>query len=161
MISVRLATEADAAEIADQYAALHRDQWASGEPPHGEREPDWLSEVRQALADPATRIFVAEADGAVIGTARIEFAERPYFRIVDVRRVFVRAEWRRRGVAGQLMRAAEEAAVAGGAREARLTVVTENEPAITFYRHRGYGDFAIRLRKRLPIPPHGPGAGAD
>jgi GNAT superfamily N-acetyltransferase len=150
VITIRLAREADASAIADQYAALHRDQWASGEPPHGDHEPDWLSEVRAALADPATRLFVAEADGSVIGTARIEFAERPYFRIADVRRVFVRAEWRRQGVAGQLMRAVEEAAVAGGAREARLTVVTENDPAITFYRNRGYGDFAIRLRKRLP-----------
>lgn len=153
MIIVRPATDADAAEIADQYAALHRDQWMSGEPPQGDHEPDWLAEVHEALAEPATRLLVAEVDGAVVGTARVEFAERPYFRIVDVRRVFVRAEWRRHGVAGELMRVAEQEAVDGGAREARLTVVSENEPAISFYRHRGYGDFAIRLRKRLPVAP--------
>jgi ribosomal protein S18 acetylase RimI-like enzyme len=150
-LSIRRATEADAVKIADQYAGLHRDQWASGAtPPRADRDPDWLSEVHQALASADARVFVAEASGAVIGTARVEFAERPYFRIAEIRRVYVLPEWRRRGVAGELMRVAEDAARDGGAREVRLSVVAENEDAIGFYRRRGYGDFAIRLRKRLP-----------
>lgn len=149
--TVRIAAEADALDIADQYAGLHRDQWAeTGAPPSGDREPDWLAEVRQALEADDTRLFVAESDGLVIGTARVEFAERPFFRIAEVHRVYVRQEWRRRGVATELMRVAEDAARAGGARDVRLTVVTENEPAIRFYRELGYGDFAVRLHKRLP-----------
>lgn len=148
---IRPATEADAGEIADHYAGLHVDQWAGRvTPPAGDHEPDWGAEVRQALASPDTRLFVAEADGRPIGTARVEFAERPYFRIAEIRRVYVRPDWRRRGVASELMRVAEGAAREGGAREVRLSVVTENAEAIDFYRKRGYGDFALRLRKRIP-----------
>lgn len=143
--------EADTAEIAEHYAGLHVDQWAGGgAPPSGDHEPDWLAEVHQALGSQDTRLFVAEADGRLIGTARVEFAERPYFRIAEIRRVYVRPEWRRRGVASELMRIAEQAAREGGAREVRLSVVTENAEAIGFYRRRGYGDFALRLRKRIP-----------
>jgi len=150
-VVIRPATQDDAAEIADQYAGLHVDQWAGGgAPPRADHDPDWLAEVRQALGSPYALLFVAETGDRLIGTARVEFAERPYFRIAEIRRVYVRPDWRRRGVAGELMRAAEDAARAGGAREIRLTVVAENEDAIGFYRNRGYEDFALRLRKRIP-----------
>ncbi len=147
-VRIRPATEADAPEIADQYAGLHVDQWAGGgRPTRGDREPDWLGEVTHVLASPEARLFVAEVDVELIGTARVEFAQRPYFRIAEIRRVYVRPRWRRRGVATELMRVAEEAAREGGAREVRLSVVTANTEAIGFYRQRGYGDFALRLRK--------------
>jgi ribosomal protein S18 acetylase RimI-like enzyme len=151
VIRVRAATEADAAAIAEQYVALHRDQWerGGGEPPHDDHEPDWLSEVAAALASPDVRTFVAEADGRLVGTARVELAERPYFRIADIRRVYVVPGWRRRGVATQLMRAAEQAARDAGAKEARLSVVAENAAALRLYEALGYGHFAIRLAKRI------------
>lgn len=152
MVRIREATSADATAIAAQYADLHRDQWSGAEPPRPpeSREPDWLAEINASLASTTTRVFVAEAGGAVIGTARLEFAERPYFRIAEIRRVYVRPEWRRRGVASELMRVCEEAAREGGAKEVRLSVVTENEQALGFYERRGYDHFAIRMRKRAP-----------
>lgn len=148
---VRPAANADAPAIAEQYAALHRDQWegSGGEPPHDDREPDWLSEVLAAQASPDVRTFVAEADGRLIGTVRVELAERPYFRIADIRRVYVVPGWRRRGVATRLMAAAEQAAVDGGAKEARLSVVAENAAALRLYEALGYDRFAIRLAKRI------------
>jgi ribosomal protein S18 acetylase RimI-like enzyme len=151
VIRVRPAAEADARAIAEQYAALHRDQWESGggEPPHDDHEPDWLSEVMAALASPDVRTLVAEAEGRLIGTARVELTERPYFRIADIRRVYVVPDWRRRGVATQLMRAAERVARDGGAKEARLSVVAENTAALRLYEALGYGHFAIRLAKRI------------
>ncbi|HEX6129680.1 MAG TPA: GNAT family N-acetyltransferase [Candidatus Limnocylindria bacterium] len=148
---VRPATAADAPAIAEQYAALHRDQWEGGgaEPPRADHEPDWLSEVVAALEAANARIFVADAEGRVIGTARVELAERPYFRIADIRRVYVVPDWRRRGVATQLMRVAEQAARDGGAKEARLSVVAENAAALRLYEALGYGHFAVRLAKRI------------
>jgi ribosomal protein S18 acetylase RimI-like enzyme len=150
-IRIRAATDADAAAIAQQYQALHRDQWEGGgrEPPHDDHEPDWLSEVLAALAAPDVRTFVAEADGRLVGTARVELAERPYFRIADIRRVYVAPEWRRRGVATRLMAVAERAAADAGAKEARLSVVAENDAALRLYQALGYGRFAIRLAKRI------------
>jgi ribosomal protein S18 acetylase RimI-like enzyme len=79
----------------------------------------------------------------------VELAERPYFRIADIRRVYVVPGWRRRGVATQLMRAAEQAARDAGAKEARLSVVAENAAALRLYEALGYGHFAIRLAKRI------------
>lgn len=148
---VRAATTADAPAIAEQYAALHRDQWegGDGEPPHADHEPDWLSEVHASLASEAARTFVAEAEGNIAGTARVEFAERPYFRIADIRRVYVAPPWRRQGVASELMRVAEETARQGGAKEVRLSVVAENTPALRLYEKLGYGHFAVRLAKRI------------
>jgi aminoglycoside 6'-N-acetyltransferase len=147
---VRPATEADATEIADQYAGLHVDQWANGGgPPGSDHEADWLAEVRESLAASHIRVLVAEAEGGPVGTARVEFGERPYFRIADIRRVYVQPAWRRQGIATELMRVAEETARQGGAKEVRLTVIAENAAAIAFYRRLGYGDFAIRLRKHL------------
>jgi ribosomal protein S18 acetylase RimI-like enzyme len=149
-VQVRRATEADTDTIGGMYAALHGDQWEhGGEPPRAEREPDWRSEVVASLAAEHIITLVAEAGGEIVGTARLEFGERPYFRIADIRRVYVRPDWRRRGVAGALMRAAEDAARGGGAREARLSVVAENEPALALYRRLGYRHFAIRLAKRI------------
>lgn len=149
--SIRAATSADAAAVAEQYAALHRDQWESGgrEPPRADHEPDWLAEVLASLDAPNVRTFVAEAEDRVIGTARVELAERPYFRIADIRRVYVEPAWRRRGVASELMRVAEAAAREGGAKEARLSVVAENAAALRLYEALGYGHFAIRLAKRI------------
>lgn len=151
MTRVRPATAADAAQVAEQYGQLHHDQWAGGgaEPPRADHEPDWLSEVHAALSSEDVRLFVAEADGTIVGTARVEFAERPYFRIADIRRVYVVPAWRRRGVATELMRVAEDAARRGGAREVRLSVVAENAPALRLYRKLGYGHFAVRLAKRI------------
>ena len=150
MVTIREATPADAAAIAEMYVALHDDQWRAGDAPRGAHEPDWLAEVHAAMDSATTRVFVAEVDGAVVGTARVEFAERPYFRIAEIRRVYVRPAWRRQGVATELMRVGEEAARDGGAGEVRLSVVAENELALRFYERRGYGHFAIRLRKRTP-----------
>jgi ribosomal protein S18 acetylase RimI-like enzyme len=151
VIRVRPATEADAAQVAEQYGQLHQDQWTGGgiEPPHAAHEPDWLAEVQASLASDDVRTFVAEADGRIVGTARVEFAERPYFRIADIRRVYVVPAWRRRGVASELMRVAEETAHQGGAKEVRLSVVAENAPALRLYEKLGYGHFAVRLAKRI------------
>lgn len=148
---IRVATREDAEEIAREYAGLHHDQWeASGDAPRSEdAEPDWLAEVLTALDDPAVKVFVAEADGGLVGTARVELAERPYYRIADLRRLYVKPEWRRRGVATALVHAAEEAAHDESARELRLTVVAENATALLLYEHLGYDRFAIRLRKAL------------
>jgi GNAT superfamily N-acetyltransferase len=150
-IHIRLARPDDAEEIAREYAGLHHDQWdASGDVPRTEdAEPDWLAEVLTALDDPDVKVFVAEADGGLVGTARVELAERPYYRIADLRRLYVKPEWRQRGVATALVHAAEEAAHDESARELRLTVVAENATALLLYEHLGYDRFAIRLRRAL------------
>jgi ribosomal protein S18 acetylase RimI-like enzyme len=151
---VRAATADDLTAIASMYAALHREEWAAtgGRPPGAAAqvvEPEWLGEVQAAHDDASTSLFVAEADGAAVGTIRVELAERPYFRIAEIRRLYVAPEWRRHGVASRLMRVAEDAARTGGAAQVRLTVLVGNAGASALYRALGYGEFAIRYAKPI------------
>ncbi len=58
----------------------------------------------------------------------------------------VAEEWRRRGLAGMLMREAEARAVAAGARWMELHVFTGNAAAIRFYERLGYERSGMRRR---------------
>jgi [ribosomal protein S18]-alanine N-acetyltransferase len=71
----------------------------------------------------------------------IETERRAYVVTLDV------AEWyRRRGLAGRLLRDAEKRATATGARWMELHVFSGNEGAIRFYERSGYGRVGVRRR---------------
>jgi ribosomal protein S18 acetylase RimI-like enzyme len=145
-IRIRQALRDDAQAITDLYAELDEEQWPKE---RSLREVEWLREVESALGDEHTAVLVADADGILAGTVRLEFAARPYGRIAEVRRLFVSKRWRRQGIASGLMTAVEELASSGDAMEIRLTVLTGNGPAQELYEGRGYGLYAVRLRKVL------------
>jgi ribosomal protein S18 acetylase RimI-like enzyme len=149
-VSVRRATPADAPAIASLYEELHAAQWTGDEPIPGVSPDGWLDEVRAALAAYGTQLLVAtSASKEVIGSVRVEFGERPYGRIAEIRRLIVTDPCRRRGVGAMLMAAAEDAARDGGAMDIRLTVIAENDPARRLYERLGYELFAIRYRRPL------------
>jgi|ERR1700678_1668312 [ribosomal protein S18]-alanine N-acetyltransferase len=83
--------------------------------------------------------LVAETgDGELVGfvivhVERVAAGWRGYVVTLDVA-----AEWRRKGLAGRLMREAETRTVAAGARWMELHVHTENDAAIRFYERLGY-----------------------
>jgi ribosomal protein S18 acetylase RimI-like enzyme len=147
-ISVRPATDADAEPIAHLYEELHDAEW-HGHPPFPIAYEAFLDEARSVLASGDARVLVASSGEAVIGTARVELAWRPYGPIGEIRRVVVSEAWRRHGVATRLMAAAEEAARAMGTGNLRLTVVSGNADARRLYERLGYEEFAIRYRKRI------------
>jgi [ribosomal protein S18]-alanine N-acetyltransferase len=92
-----------------------------------------FAEERGAVA------LVAEAmDGGVVGFVivhleRVAAGWRGYVVTLDVAE-----EWRRKGLAGMMMREAEARAVAAGARWMELHVFTGNAAAIRFYERLGY-----------------------
>jgi GNAT superfamily N-acetyltransferase len=145
-VRIRRATRDDARAIADLYDQLHHAHW--DERSHGSHI-DWLEEVESAVADENTTVLVADADGVVAGTVRLEFATRAYGRIAEVRRLYVPEAWRRRGIATRLMAAVEDLAATGDAIEVRLTLLTRNRAAQEFYQGREYRQFAARLHKTL------------
>jgi GNAT superfamily N-acetyltransferase len=63
--------------------------------------------------------------------------------------MFVKAEYRRRGIATLLIAEAESFARAHGARILRLGVLEGNAGARSFYRERGFRDYARVLTKPL------------
>jgi ribosomal-protein-alanine N-acetyltransferase len=92
-------------------------------------------------------VLVAEGmDGGLAGFVivhleRVAMGWRGYVVTLDVAE-----EWRRRGLAGRLMREAEARAVAAGARWMELHVFTGNAAAIRFYERLGYEQIAMRRR---------------
>ena len=144
-VSVRRAT------TSDDLVALHALRWEvfveeQGVPP--ELESDELDETAcQALA---------WADGAAIGTGRVALLDGGEAR---VGRMAVRADVRRQGVGGRVLRFLEDAAAAEGAVEVTLHA---QRYVAAFYLAHGYAEegepFAeagiehIMMRKRLAHP---------
>jgi len=99
----------------------------------------------------------AEERGAIALVAETTDGELVGFVIVHVERgaagrrgylvtLDVAEEWRRKGLAGRLMREAEARTVAAGARWMELHVFIGNEAAIRFYERLGYERVAMRRR---------------
>jgi [ribosomal protein S18]-alanine N-acetyltransferase len=103
--------------------------------------------MRVFAEEPDAIVRVAEiSNGEIIGFVivhiePIKLKKRAYVVTLDV------AEgYRRRGLAGRLLRDAEERATATGARWMELHVFTGNEGAIRFYERSGYGRVGVRRR---------------
>jgi ribosomal-protein-alanine N-acetyltransferase len=107
--------------------------------------------------DRASMRAFAEERGAIALVAETTDGELVGFVIVHVERgaagrrgylvtLDVAEEWRRKGLAGRLMREAEARTVAAGARWMELHVFIGNEAAIRFYERLGYERVAMRRR---------------
>ncbi len=93
--------------------------------------------VQAALADAGKGLyFVAEAGGEIIGQAMVTFEWSDWRNgaIWWFQSVYVRADWRRRGVFRRLYEAIFQAGRDTGAVEFRLYAVATNEPALATYR---------------------------
>lgn len=153
MTLVRSAGPGDVAAVADLEAScLGDDAWSEGL-------------VREGItgALPTIGYLVAEHEGEVVGHAVTSAAGD----IAELQRIAVAAGHRRRGVAGQLLAAAVDAAARTEADRMLLEVRADNRPALAFYAHHGfveidrrdryYADGASAVVMRLPL---GRGCGA-
>ena len=96
--------------------------------------------VQAALADAGKALyFVAESDGEIIGQAMVTFEWSDWRNgsIWWFQSVYIRADWRRRGVFRRLYGAILRAGREAGAVEFRLYAVATNEPALATYRSLG------------------------
>lgn len=146
---IRAATLGDAAGI----ARVHVRAWQHG---YGEvLDPASMEDLsieavtprwRRAFDDPATKVWVFEAEGAVVGVAALHESE-----LTDL---YVDPTAQGAGVGTALL----DMAVAEGARE--LCVFVANERARSFYEHQGWsecgpaepwrGNPAVRYRLAAP-----------
>lgn len=93
------------------------------------------------LADPAYRIRLAEADGRVVGFAKMGPAKLPVERrgpSAELWQLYVLKPWQGEGVAATLMDWAIATAREEGARDMFLSVFIENERAKRFYARYGF-----------------------
>jgi GNAT superfamily N-acetyltransferase len=125
-----------------------------GLPTPEEAADPYLAEVFRDCAQSSGRIFLAEANDAVVGFVCVLATVRPsaddglepYAYISDL---VVRASHRGRGVGRRLMVRAEAFAREFGAKQLKVGVLVRNEATHAFYRGGGFRDYAVQLVKPL------------
>jgi GNAT superfamily N-acetyltransferase len=91
-----------------------------------------------AQLGPALLLWVAEADGAVVGSVQLELCERENGRHrADVKKLFVHGLYRGRGIASMLMAELETQARANG-RSLLVLDTLAGSAAESVYRHLGW-----------------------
>lgn len=107
---------------------------------------DFERYIEQSMADEMARIpdyyaehdgvfQVAEADGTIVGMYGLEGRGAA---AMELRRMYVDPAWRRRGIAGRLLRSAEAHCRVSGAARLELSTSELQPAALAFYRNAGY-----------------------
>jgi GNAT superfamily N-acetyltransferase len=109
----------------------------------------------EILADPASRIFIAEEDGSAIGYIHCKLFERPESpltyvnRFLQIEAIAVQTVAQRQGIGAALMLQAEELAQEIGVIKIQLSSWDFNTDAHTFFEKYGFVKFEHRFRKKL------------
>jgi len=114
--------------------------------------PDYLAAFDTVAASPDVEMFVAERDGAVIGTIKVVLvpglAGRGRLR-ARFESVHVAPELRGKGIGAAMIAFAEDIARGRGAASIELTSNANREAAHRFYRRLGYAQSHAGFRKTL------------
>jgi len=158
-INVRKATTKDYNTLCglfDEIDALHRDNL-----PHIFQKPS--GSVREQeyylglIADENVGLFVAEADGELVGFVHAIVRDTPAFPVFVPRRyaivdgIVIKSELQNRGTGRILMDKTQEWAITKGATSIELNVYEFNETAISFYERLGYQTFSRKMSKELNL----------
>ena len=111
----------------------------------------WIQDSIDALPQPGHAVYLAVDGQAIVGVVTV--TERTHFTSqVDayVGELAVRPGMERRGIATQLMAAAETWAASRGLPFITLETGAANRPARQFYRALGYQEEDVRLTKPTP-----------
>ncbi|MBV8602914.1 MAG: GNAT family N-acetyltransferase [Candidatus Eremiobacteraeota bacterium] len=147
MIRVRSARETDRNAILELISAMggHDDVATHAEP---------LTVLKRALADPSTRVLVAESDSEVVGVTQVQARDVV---VNDAREAWlgmlsISPAWQRRGVGRLLIDAARAEALQMGCETLVLESSDWRDGAHAFYRALGFSEkaparrFIARLR---------------
>ncbi len=94
--------------------------------------------MKSLIGNPQSATWIAEETDRMSGFAIVEFALEPKHETAYIQTIEVLPQFRRQGVALELLRLLEESAVAVGAALIWLHVDAENDAAIRLYRSQGY-----------------------
>ena len=101
-------------------------------------------EFQRYLADPNTRLVVAEAGANLLGFAQVTLGAThelaPEGRQAELLRLYVQEPFTAKGIGTQLLQEAERLAAASGVSVLWLTPWVHNHRARAFYARRGYED---------------------
>jgi ribosomal-protein-alanine N-acetyltransferase len=94
--------------------------------------------MRQVVTSQNAATWMAEENGAIAGFSVVEWSIESNETIAYIQTIEVLPEFRRMGVAGELMRRLEESAIKSGAQLIWLHVDAENTAAQCLYETHGY-----------------------
>jgi ribosomal-protein-alanine N-acetyltransferase len=97
-----------------------------------------LASMRRFVQHRGATVIVAESEGKLIGFVVVHPVKRALQNIAYVVTLDVAREFRRRGLARELMQAAERQAAKAGAGAMALHVYAGNDAAVDFYERAGY-----------------------
>lgn len=97
--------------------------------------PDDTAVEPDEFAPPQGGFFVAYLDGAAVGCGGFRRFDEG---VAEIKRMYVRPGWRRRGLARQLLAGLEQAVAAAGYPEIRLMTGEAQPEAISLYETSGY-----------------------
>jgi GNAT superfamily N-acetyltransferase len=140
--AIRPATEGDLQAILRLYAEdeTHRAAALAMAAPTAPTETH-LDALRAIQADPNNALYVAELQGAVVGTFQLTFIRQLSYGgclVAQVESVFVGSGARSRGIGGLMMQHARGEAERRGALRIQLTSNVAREQAHRFYERLGY-----------------------
>ena len=139
--TLRMAIEADLAAIVAIYntAVLERISTADTEPVTVKQRQPWFR-AHDAARRP---MWVAEADGVVVGWLSLQdFHERVAYGHTAEVSVYVAKDWRRRGVAWELLQKAIAFAPSARIRTIVALVFAHNDPSVGFFEGAGFERWA-------------------
>lgn len=161
--------DTDAADtIADLWVDLAAEQRRVGSHLQAGANRDTIGEnVRRAIVADGLYVAVAEADdefdadpGAVLGFIMFSAGNELLATTVTrgtIENLYVRPEYRDRGIGGELMTTAEEKLAARGVDAVKLEVLADNEAARRFYERHGYDPHRVQLEKSVESDTHSKG----
>ena len=144
----------DLCALINEVDELHRENLPGvfREPAGPIRDKDFILGL---LVDKTVGMFVAEAEGQLVGFVHLVVRETPDIpifvpqRYVVVDTLVVRKSSRRMGIGSALMEKAHVWAAANGASDIELNVYEFNKPAMAFYRGLGYGTASRKMSRLL------------
>lgn len=153
-VEVRAAVVGDAAALrALRLEALQRHPEAFGadyDQTAAQPESYWAERIAAGYADNNLRTFVAATERELVGMLTVGREQLPKMRHgATIWGVYVRAEWRGRGLGARLVTRAVEWARAEGAQVVKLAVVTTNTAAIRCYARCGFSVYGVEPRVLL------------
>jgi len=110
-----------------------------------------LSILKSALKDPDYELWIAEADGEIVGFIDLwtihDFCHGG--KLSYIQNLYVAPKYRRLGVGSKLLQKVIERAEEGGALEIHVVTKFDNEPAIRLYKKHGLTKESLQLEKEF------------
>ena len=141
----------DAGVVTDQWVALAADQRAHGSHILAEANRTVVREavLRHVVAD---ELLVARKDGEIVGFVMFTIEGGRYEQDATrgvVQNLYVVPDYRKEGIGGDLLTAAEAHLAARDADVVTLDVMAANEDARRLYQRHGYRPYRVELEKSL------------